>query len=158
VPEGAPADDGSRAIRRHRLVERLLADVLGLEWWKLHREAERWESVISDEIEQRLVRVLGDPGVCPHGNPIPGSANRPDQRGAVMLRDAPVGPVEVIRIEPGLEEDDEALQLLELCGFLPGRVAEIKRHADGWTEVAGARRDAALPPHIGERTWVRAGL
>lgn len=157
MPEVVPSVDDLRAIRRHRLVERLLADVLGLEWWKIHREAERWQSVVSDEIEARLVEVLGDPGVCPHGNPIPGSANPPDQRDAIRLADAPAGPVEVIRIEPTLEDDDEALQLLEGCGFLPGRVAELKRHADGWTEVAGSLRDAALPPHIGERTWVRAG-
>ena len=60
-------------MRKHRLAERLLVDVIGLEWHKVHREAGRWEHVISDDVEARLVELLGDPATCPHGNPIPGS-------------------------------------------------------------------------------------
>jgi DtxR family transcriptional regulator, iron-dependent repressor len=62
-----------RVVRTHRLAERLLVDVIGLEWHKVHREAGRWEHVISDDVEARLVELLGDPSTCPHGNPIPGS-------------------------------------------------------------------------------------
>ena len=65
-------------VRRHRLAERLLTDVIGLEWEKVHREADRWEHAISAEVEEKLVALLGDPATCPHGNPIPGSHNRPD--------------------------------------------------------------------------------
>ena len=61
-------------VRRHRLAERLLVDVIGLEWEKAHREADRWEHAISAEVEEKLVALLGDPATCPHGNPIPGSA------------------------------------------------------------------------------------
>ena len=142
------------AVRRHRLAERLLLDVVGLDWWKVHHEAERWEGVISDEVEDHIVDLLGDPGTCPHGNPIPGSRNRPDQSRAVRLDEAPIGPVEVVRISETLESDDEALQLLELCGFLPGRDAEVKDRRDGWVEVAGSVRDAALPPHVTSHTYV----
>src|SRR5438309_8988385 len=60
-------------VRKHRLAERLLTDVIGLEWHKAHVEACRWEHVISDEVEERLVELLGHPTTCPHGNPIPGS-------------------------------------------------------------------------------------
>src|SRR5438067_3482184 len=60
-------------VRKHRLAERLLTDVIGLEWHKAHMEAGRWEHVISDEVEQLLVVKLGNPATCPHGNPIPGS-------------------------------------------------------------------------------------
>jgi DtxR family transcriptional regulator, Mn-dependent transcriptional regulator len=141
-------------VRRHRLTERLLLDVIGLDWWKVHHEAERWEGVVSQEVETHLVDLLGDPGVCPHGNPIPGSANRPDQSGAVTLDAAPIGPVRVVRITETLEADDEALQLLEGCGFIPGRDGEIKHRQDGWVEVAGSVRDAALPPHIATHTFV----
>lgn len=143
------------AVRRHRLTERLLADVIGLDWWKVHHEAERWEGVISDDVEACLVDVLDDPGTCPHGNPIPGSRHRPDQSDAVRLDEAPVGPVVVVRITETLEADDEALQLLEGCGFLPDRHGEIKARQDGWIEVAGSVRDAALPPHIAAHTYVR---
>ncbi len=142
------------SVRRHRLTERLLLDVIGLDWWKVHHEAERWEGVISDEVEEQLVDLLDDPGTCPHGNPIPGSHNRPDQSTAIRLDTAPVGPVRVVRITETLEADDEALQLLEGCGFIPGRDAEIKERRDGWVEVAGSIRDAALPPHIATHTYV----
>ena len=60
-------------VRKHRLAERLLTDIIGLPWEKAHLEAGRWEHVISDEVEARLVEILGHPTTCPHGNPIPGS-------------------------------------------------------------------------------------
>src|SRR5258705_5910363 len=65
-------------VRRHRLAERLLVDVIGLEWEKVHREADRWEHAISADVEAKLVTLLGDPATCPHGNPIPGSAHKVD--------------------------------------------------------------------------------
>src|SRR6476469_1758845 len=61
-------------VRKHRLAERLLTDVIGLEWHKTHLEACRWEHVISDEVEALLVKLLDNPTTCPHGNPIPGTA------------------------------------------------------------------------------------
>ncbi|MBV8386159.1 MAG: metal-dependent transcriptional regulator, partial [Acidimicrobiia bacterium] len=60
-------------VRKHRLAERLLNDVIGLEWHKTHLEACRWEHVISDDVEAKLVTLLGNPSTCPHGNPIPGA-------------------------------------------------------------------------------------
>ncbi len=142
------------AVRRHRLTERLLADVIGLEWWKVHHEAERWEGVLSGDVEERLIDLLGDPGTCPHGNPIPGSRNAPAHPDAVLLADAPLGPVLVLRITETLEGDDEALQLLQNCGFMPGKDAEVQRSEDGWVRVAGAHHDAALPPHVAAHTYV----
>ena len=68
-------DIARRVIRKHRLAERLLVDVIGLPWYKVHEEAGRWEHVISDDVEERLVALLGDPSTCPHGNPIPGRRN-----------------------------------------------------------------------------------
>lgn len=59
-------------MRKHRLAERLLADVIGLDWDQLHIEACRWEHVMSDEVERRIVALLEPPMTCPHGNPIPG--------------------------------------------------------------------------------------
>lgn len=144
------------AVRRHRLTERLLADVIGLEWWKVHHEAARWAGVVTGDVEARLVEVLGDPGSCPHGNPIPGSANRVEHPAAVRLADAGPGPVRVVRITETLEGDDEALQLLQNAGFLPGLDAEIQDRQGGWVQVAGAFRDAALPPHVAEHTYVVA--
>ena len=72
-------------VRRHRLAERLLVDVIGLEWEKVHREADLWEHVISEDVEAKLVELLGDPATCPHGNPIPGLAQP-------VRHDGPRGP------------------------------------------------------------------
>jgi DtxR family transcriptional regulator, Mn-dependent transcriptional regulator len=142
------------AVRRHRLTERFLADVLGLEWWKVHHEAARLDGMLSADLEARVLELLDDPGTCPHGNPIPGSANQPDHPDAVRLADAPLGPVHVVRITETLEGDDEALQLLQNCGFVPGRDAEVKEDRNGWCLVAGTVRDAALPPHVAAHTYV----
>src|SRR5688500_16555599 len=68
-------------VRKHRLAERLLTDVIGLEWHKAHVEACRWEHVISDEVEDRLVELLEHPTTCPHANPRPG---RDDARARVV--------------------------------------------------------------------------
>jgi DtxR family transcriptional regulator, Mn-dependent transcriptional regulator len=151
-------DDGrteaTRRVRRHRLTARLLHDVIGIPWWKVHALTSRWERLVDAEVEGRIVELLGDPGTCPHGNPIPGSANQPHFPDAMLLDDAPIGPVRVVRVTQTIVDDDEALQLLELSGFLPGREAEIKSRRDGWVEVAGTVRDAALPPHMARHVIV----
>lgn len=150
----AGIEPATTAVRRHRLTERLLADVIGLEWWKVHHEAERWEGVVSADVEAKLIELLGDPGTCPHGNPIPGSRNAPYHPDAVVLAEAPIGPVQVLRITETLEGDDEALQVLQSCGFVPGKDCEVQRVERGWVQVAGAHHDAALPPHVAAHTYV----
>ncbi len=70
TPKGTALAEG--VVRKHRLAERLLVDIIGLDWDKAHIEAGRWEHVISDDVEERLVVLLGNPTTCPHGNPIPG--------------------------------------------------------------------------------------
>ena len=72
-------------MRRHRLAERLLVDVIGLEWEKVHKEADRWEHAISADVEEKLVLLLGDPATCPHGNPIPGSSHKVEGPASVPL-------------------------------------------------------------------------
>src|SRR5258706_13506702 len=67
----------SRVVRRHRLAERMLVDLLGYEWWKTHQEAERIEHAMSPEMEGRLTRVLRGPQTCPPGKPTPGTTPRP---------------------------------------------------------------------------------
>src|SRR5499425_1039718 len=106
-------------VRRHRLAERLLVDVIGLEWEKVHREADRWEHAISADVEEKLVQLLGDPATCPHGNPIPGSSHRGETVQSVVLTQALPGPVRVARISEKVEMDDEALQLLAGAHLTP---------------------------------------
>jgi DtxR family transcriptional regulator, Mn-dependent transcriptional regulator len=119
-------------VRRHRLAERLLTDVIGLEWEKVHREADRWEHAISADVEEKLVELLGDPATCPHGNPIPGSRRRPSGSGAVALASVPPGEVTVTRISEKLEIDDKALGLIAGARLIPGSpVLVTDTHADG---------------------------
>src|SRR5881398_1091049 len=92
-------------MRRHRLAERLLVDVLHVPWHQVHEEAHRLEHAISETLEPYLVKVLGDPGTCPHGNPIPGSANVVDVSGQVPLTDLAGGERAVVR---RIDEEVEA--------------------------------------------------
>jgi len=111
-------------IRKHRLAERLLIDVIGLEWHKVHAEADRWEHVISDDVEARLSMVLGNPSICPHGNVIPGSGAV--RTPASVLTEAQIGDrVTLVRVAEALEFDSEALLYLERNGFIPGRSATV---------------------------------
>ena len=111
-------------IRKHRLVERLLTDVIGLPWHKVHVEADRWEHVISDDVEARMVEILGNPSTCPHGNFIPGSGRTPVP--ATALAEAGVGErVRLTRISEIVEVDMDALIYLEDHRFMPGYEATV---------------------------------
>lgn len=113
-----------RVVRRHRLAERLLTDVLGLSWSEAHNEAGKWEHVISDRVEDAMVRLLGDPTTCPHGNPIPGSDYvAPD---AVALADVGTGAAfTVSRIPEELEFTPGMLEFLEASALCPGESGEV---------------------------------
>lgn len=141
-------------VRRHRLAERLLVDVIGLEWEKVHREAARWEHAISAEVEHKLVELLGDPATCPHGNPIPGTRRPPDQRPAVTLSDAPPGPVTVTRISEQLELDDDALVFLARARLIPGCAATVVGTDNTGVTVTTPAGAQVVPTQVAERMWV----
>jgi DtxR family transcriptional regulator, Mn-dependent transcriptional regulator len=107
-------------VRRHRLAERFLTDILHLSWSVAHKEAGKWEHVISSEVEEAISSLLGDPTTCPHGNPIPGSGyEAPDQR---RLADITVGSrFTVSRIPEELEFTPGLLDFLEDAAIVPGR-------------------------------------
>lgn len=113
-------------VRRHRLAERLLTDVIGLEWHKVHEEAGRWEHVISADVEARLVALLGDPATCPHGNPIPGSKHDSRLEAISLFEIDPGASVRLERISEALEVDVDALRLLDEHRFIPGERAEVE--------------------------------
>ncbi len=128
---GAGRRRAESVVRRHRLAERLLVDVLGIDWHLAHAEAGRWEHVISDEVERRLEEVLGHPTTCPHGNPIPGAgADLASQR--PMSDSSPGETIRLARITERVETDAEALQLLHGLGLQPGSEATVRdRRPDG---------------------------
>lgn len=116
----------TKVVRRHRLAERLLVEVIGLEWHKVHREAGRWEHVISDDVEEKLVALLGDPGSCPHGNPIPGSANTTSTATHRPVTEAEPGEeVAIVRIGEEVEHDDVAMEAIAAAGLTPGALVSV---------------------------------
>jgi DtxR family Mn-dependent transcriptional regulator len=96
--------------------------VLKVPWSQVHEEACRLEHAISDNLEAHLVKLLGDPGMCPHGNPIPGSANVVDHGALQALLDVPSGrPCVVRRIDEHLQTQLHHMRELEDAQLFPGR-------------------------------------
>ncbi len=113
-----------QVVRRHRLAEVFLTQVLNLSWADAHAEAGKWEHVISPKVEQAMIRLLGDPTTCPHGNPIPGSEYKAPPTKA--LATVKVGERFVItRITEELEFTEGLLEFLENSAVVPGAEGAI---------------------------------
>ena len=140
-------------VRRHRLAERMLVDLLGYEWWKTHEEAERIEHAMSAEMEERLTKVLGDPQTCPHGNPMPGATPRPTRP---LERLAPGERATVERIPDQFEHEPGFLEYLDSQGVKPGVVLEMVQQAPDALRVRVAGRARALRPDCGHKVWMLA--
>ncbi len=149
-------------MRKHRLAERLLLDVIGLDWDQVHIEACRWEHVMSDAVERRILALLTKPLVCPHGNPIPGldalglpfastgvelstmtllGAARPNDGAAVVVE----------RISEQIQPDDELMRLLSGADVMPGRSLHAALSADGvevWTDADRTTIDHFTAEHV----------
>ncbi len=156
----------TRVMRKHRLAERLLVDVIGLEWEFVHDEACRWEHVMSDRVERKILALLGDRRESPYGNPIPGldelGDGGPEQDGfrtglttlAAVADDLPVS-VLVRRIGEPVQTDHDALTLLTAAGLLPGQPAQVRREGgrviatrDGADEAAGVSLPDDIAVHV----------
>lgn len=141
-------------VRRHRLIERMLTDLLGYDWWATHEEAERLEHAISPEMERRLSERLGDPTTCPHGNPMPG--RRRDPRSHPLERAAVGATVVVDRIPDQFEHEPGFLRYLDQQGLRPGRTLRLAaRRQDALEiEIDGDRR--SIRSDCDRKVWVRA--
>jgi DtxR family Mn-dependent transcriptional regulator len=132
LPEGHALAE--TVVRRHRLAERFLTDMLGLSWAEAHDEAGRWEHVISPTVELAMMRALGDPTTCPHGNPIPGTDYQPPT--SVTLDKLAIGQTfTVSRIPEELEFTPGLLEFLESSSLLPGQSGTVTNVADEGTTV-----------------------
>lgn len=163
TPEGRTK--AVQVMRKHRLAERLLSDVIGLEWEFVHEEACRWEHVMSEQVERKLLRVLGNPSESPYGNPIPGL----DELGVtnvVNTQTEAVPAVQVVRgntpirvvirrlAEPA-QVDPELLVQLGEAGVIPGNTAMLT--ADGQhvrIEVDGVEGALELPSELAAFVFV----
>lgn len=144
-------------VRRHRLAERLLTDILGLDWVDAHEEAHRFEHVISPKVEARILTVLGYPTTCPHGSPIPGSGatTSPD---ALPLEKVQAGDRIVIeRISEDAENNRELLGYFQRSGLLPGREFDVAE-VESYNSLILLRHDGESVPvglPAARKLWVR---
>jgi len=145
-----------RVVRRHRLAERFLTDVLGLSWADAHAEAGKWEHVISEPVEEALTRVLGDPTTCPHGNPIPGASYTAPE--TTSLSSIAIGAgFTVSRIPEELEFTPGLLDFLQDNQVLPGRHGVLTALSpDGTATVEIDGRHVGIGAFASERILVTA--
>jgi DtxR family transcriptional regulator, Mn-dependent transcriptional regulator len=153
-------------MRKHRLAERLLVDVIGLDWEDVHVEACRWEHVMSEAVERRIVALLKKPLVCPHGNPIPGLADLGLPFGAT---DDPVGlqtltsagrtstgaTVAVERISEQIQSDTVLMHRLTESGLRPGHQVQVQAGVAG-VQVWANGAPIVLDQHVTDHIFVRA--
>ena len=143
-------------VRRHRIMERWLTDVLGLDWVAADAEAARLEHAISQEVEQRLYEVLGRPQTCPHGNPIPGHSTASAKERRLASLDAG-GRAAISRVSEVAERDAPLLlAYLDERGLIPGRVVNVVE-VDGigrTIRIRAGKREVTLSHDTAAKLWV----
>jgi DtxR family transcriptional regulator, Mn-dependent transcriptional regulator len=153
-------------MRKHRLAERLLSDVIGLDWAYVHEEACRWEHVMSEQVERRLVELLGHPTESPYGNPIPGLAQlgdvpantfEQDVVGLVRRLNEEGGPITgtVRRLAEPVQVDPELLQQLKAAGVMPGATGDY-RYSEGYVlvQMNGSDEGLELPVEVASHIFL----
>src|ERR1700678_3020596 len=146
--EGSAHAEG--IVRRHRLIERFLTDVLGVPWDEVHEEAERLEHAMSPVLEQRMLAAIGDAKTCPHGHPIVAGA----RLSGVPLADVAVGAnVRVLRFE---NEAEDLLHYLRATGLEPGLEGTVLSSGAEEIVVEAADRTATITRSVAETVSVTA--
>lgn len=156
----------TRVMRKHRLAECLLVNVIGLPWEDVHIEACRWEHVMSEDVERRLVALLDNPTTCPHGNPIPGLGElgghgedgdpAPLSVMTAVASSAGAGAV-IRRISEQVQSDSDLMLRLKQIGIQPGREVTLRATDDGVQVISDDEADSPateLPRDIAEHVFV----
>jgi DtxR family Mn-dependent transcriptional regulator len=143
-----------KLTERHHLIERMLSEIFGMEWYQVHDEAERLEHAVSPAFEARLVSKLGRGRPCPHGNlsELESPASR-RKRGLVLLSDAEPG--EIYTVSGIYERDRKLLEFLESRDIRPGgKINIVERNYDKTISLRTAKGSAVLGRSAAERIWV----
>ncbi|WZH52122.1 MAG: metal-dependent transcriptional regulator [Nocardioides alkalitolerans] len=153
-----------RVMRKHRLAERLLTDVIGLDWELVHAEACRWEHVISETVERRLLELLGNPTESPYGNPIPGLDELgqdelpADFMDGVESLQSVAGSdesrVHVRRISEEMQKDEVLMSALRRVGAVPDKTVTVVATTEG-VLVGSGGETAEIFPDAAEHIFVR---
>jgi DtxR family Mn-dependent transcriptional regulator len=154
----------TRVMRKHRLAERLLTDVIGLDWELVHAEACRWEHVMSETVERRLVELLDHPTESPYGNPIPGldELGESEVGEEFMLDVEPLASaakaeesrVHVRRISEEMQKDEVLMGALRRVGAVPGKTVTVVATAEGVLLGSGGET-AEIVPEAAEHIFVK---
>jgi DtxR family transcriptional regulator, Mn-dependent transcriptional regulator len=139
---------------RHHLIERMLAEMFGLEWWKVHDEAERLEHAVSPDFEAKLLAKLGSGGACPHGNlsEVEGPASR-RKRGLVLMADADAD--HFYTVSGIYERDRQLLEFLDARGIRPGaKLHLLERNYDQTVSLTTPAGNISLGPAASRRVWL----
>ncbi len=143
----------SRLLNRHHLIERMLTEIFGLEWYKVHDEAEQLEHAVSADFERKLVERLGTAGTCPHGN-IVGMDSPADRRERGLKPLVEARPGERITVASVFERDRKLLEYLDQAGVRPGTRLEAISTGES-LELRVGRRRIRLDAHVGTKIWVK---
>ena len=143
-----------RTMMRHHLIERMLAEVFGMEWYQVHDEAERLEHAVSAEFEKKLVEKLGSAGVCPHGNPVvPEHPEARRRRGFRLLAEGEPG--KSYRVCSVYERDTALLRFLDERGIRPGaRLGVVARHYDETLTLVTDKDKISIGGSAAEKVWI----
>jgi DtxR family transcriptional regulator, Mn-dependent transcriptional regulator len=154
----------TRVMRKHRLAERLLTDVIGLDWELVHAEACRWEHVMSEAVERRLLELLDHPTESPYGNPIPGlvelgEAGAEEFMDGVESLDSVVKAgvevrVRIARISEEVQKDETLMAAMRRVGALPDKEVTVTEGAEG-VLVGSGGETAEIDPDIASHVFVR---
>lgn len=142
-------------VRRHRLIELFLVEVLGLDWSEVHEEAERLEHAMSDKLVDRVDAVLGNPSFDPHGDPIPDLHGQLRGKSLVSLADCATG--KTVRIARVSDQDEEFLRFVERQGLKPGTRVVVEgrdAQADAVTVKPDARDGITIGSEAAAKLWV----
>jgi DtxR family Mn-dependent transcriptional regulator len=138
---------------RHHLVERMLHEILGMEWYKVHDEAERLEHAISQDVEERLAAMLGASGRCPHGSQISKSVSELRKLGLQLLWEA--APGARVKVENMYERDRKLLEYFDGLGIRPGvDVTVLDRNYDGTVSLLLGKKATVLGEAAARKVWV----
>jgi DtxR family Mn-dependent transcriptional regulator len=144
----------SRLLNRHNLIERMLTGIFGLEWYKVHDEAEQLEHAVSADFERKLVVRMGTAGTCPHGN-IVGMDSPADRRERGLKPLAEARPGERVTVASVFERDRKLLEYLDQAGVRPGTRLQAISVGESLDLRIGRRR-IRLDAHVGTKIWVKA--
>ena len=143
-----------RMVRRHRLSERLLTDLLGVPWYDVHEEASRLEHAISPSVEAKLAALLGEPATCPHGNPIPGSGSPNLETGHYLDMAVEGDELMVERITEQAEQDSRLLEYFHRNGIVPGARITVAHVAPSAGAIELRVGDQAVSISLQAANWI----